>query len=760
MYIQNLTTIGSATSGISDHQLLDRYITERTPDSFLELVGRHSGLVYGTCFRITRNHQDAEDLTQECFFDLVRQAGQIRTSLSGWLHQVATNRALNRLRTERRRKDREREAGLQTSIFAERSSAELSCELSCELPWNQIEPLIDHALSEMPEHLRVPILMHYLERTTQSDIANALGVHQSTVSRRLSDGLCLLRERLHDVGLALPTTILVTWLTSHSAVAAPSSLSSSLGKMALAGIGTANVSGTGQIALLTSIAKGVAATLFLPAVAGIVWGELVFLLILALCCGYLGLRRPEFFRVLCFTRQVPNIYEWHFFPFKRWTWRSPPREWRIWMAASFIIGIELLGLAVILPLFFGSQQGSLLLTVGGMWNIFVGARIWRHVRRYCTDATGQQSDPDYAVDGALLLTLAFACAILFAKLSVTPWFLSAFTTFDSPFWLIAASFVIWATVLLFGTVLVLRRLAQWRRQRPVDQVKKQHLDRQAPPRWLHGLLFLVPTTMAMFLTFVALVQDVNPLYVPFGDDALVVAQRQSLALALSAMDCVVLASLPLSYLFRRIPHVAWGVGFGVLGLTALFHIGFFTKGLLATSALSSQPRYARAPLMDVLPHHFVFSTVPRPTTINSPNSKSSYMSTVLLATVRVASASTVLLEFDEQSAVLNIPHDATGRMAVTGVIVMVQIAPDKFEAGIPERLQLSLIIGDSINRQNQVKTVQLAVPSKLTAEQWRSQFQLRELVAEQSIPYGKAVSLGTVQGRSLTLKLIPSESNF
>ena len=129
------TTSGKWSSEISDHLLLDRYLANRSPEFFLELVSRHYGLVFGTCLRITRNPQDAEELTQECFFDLVRHASHIRTSLAGWLHQVATNLAINRLRDER--------------------------------PGSEIEPLVDQALMEIPEHLRTPILMHYLEGVTQ-----------------------------------------------------------------------------------------------------------------------------------------------------------------------------------------------------------------------------------------------------------------------------------------------------------------------------------------------------------------------------------------------------------------------------------------------------------------------------------------------------------------------------------------------------------------------------------------------------------------
>ena len=87
--------------------LLDLYRASRNPETFLEIVRRHSGMVYGTCLRITTHRNDAEELAQECFFDLARQASQIRTSLVGWLHKTATHRALNHLRSDRRRKLRE-----------------------------------------------------------------------------------------------------------------------------------------------------------------------------------------------------------------------------------------------------------------------------------------------------------------------------------------------------------------------------------------------------------------------------------------------------------------------------------------------------------------------------------------------------------------------------------------------------------------------------------------------------------------------------
>ena len=737
------TTSGKWSSEISDHLLLDRYLANRSPEFFLELVSRHYGLVFGTCLRITRNPQDAEELTQECFFDLVRHASHIRTSLAGWLHQVATNLAINRLRDERRRKTREREVGLQRdALAAEQHSAEAT--------WNEIEPLVDQALMEIPEPLRTPILMHYLEGVTQVEIASALGVHQSTVSRRLLDGLDFLRARLRRAGVVVSATLIIACFESQAAVAAPISLPATFGKFSLAGVGTAQAGGLGHMAWLAGASKGLVTILLLPIAAGIIWGEVVFLLLLAAAGCYLGLCRPEWFRVVCFTRQYPNVYEWPFFPFKRWRWQSPPGEWRLWMAASTILGIELLILSIVSPVSLGLRPGGLLLRCFGLWLIFTGIRIGICVRGCRPNSAEHVPERATYVDGVLLLAYASGCTVLFTKLCVLPLFLSPFSVLDGMFWQIILWIIVFSTFLTFGTVLVLRRFKQWRHQRLIDPHYHQWITNLAPPRWLLTAMFLIPLTIAAFFTYATLIRDVYPVYVPFGADLSIVARRELLGISLAAMDFVVLAILPLSYLYRRIHNIAWGIGFGVLGLLSLFHLGFFTKNLVVAPSLSVPPVYGRAPLMEVLPDHFVFS-IPQLQEINSGAERSEYMAKVLLAHLRFASAATIQLEYGDSSASLDIPCDAPERMAAIGVFVIVQVAAKDFQEGIPTRLNVSLAISDRINRQNQHKGIELDTPNPLTPDEWRSESVLIGAIAERSFAYGESVDLGTVQGSPVIL---------
>ena len=740
------STISSQSAGdVSDHFLLDLYRDTRNPETFLEIVSRHSGMVYGTCLRITSNGEDAEELVQECFFDFARQANQIRTSLVGWLHQSATHRAINYLRNEKRRKLREAEAGRRQIDATEE-------KIAAEMTWKELVPLVDQFLADLPEHIRTPVLMHYLEGATQGEIANTMGVHQSTVSRRLSEGIEFLRKRLQNAGIVAPATMLMACLTSQTSLAAPSSVAASLGKVSLAGIG-AEVAGTSQMAWLASVGKGLSALLFLPLVAGVVWGEVIFLVVLGFLSLYTFLCRPEWYRVISFTRQYPNIYEWPLFPFKRWNWQTPPREWRLWMAASMVIGMELIGAAIIAPLWLDARQGSLLLIAAGFWSLFTGVRIWRRVRSCNSNSLHVDNEPGFPIDGALLLAYGFACAVLFAKLAVSPKFLSVYSSADTVFWLAILCSIVWTTILAFGTLLTLKRFRRWCTQGRIDPALERHINRFAPPRWLLTSLFVVAIGFAIFFAYQSSIQDVYPYYVPLGDSPSAAAQRQTLALSLAVMDCVILAILPLAYLFRRIPRVAWGVSFSALAMIAIFHTGFFIKNLIASPVFEAQPLYARAPPTIVLPNEFIVSTM-RLQEIDSGAPRSNFMGDFRLFNIRFAENVTVIVEYADQSASLNVRLDERGQMAFTGVTVMVQVMPRKFQRGIPSELAVSLIVTDIINRKSQSEGIVLPLSTDLTPEEWYSKFELKEQAAERSYAIGETVDLGWVQEKPLSLKVI------
>src|SRR5947209_7426356 len=82
--------------GGTDGQLLDCFLSQRDEAAFEALLGRHGPMVLGTCRRILRDGQEAEDAFQATFLVLCRKAASIGQGefLGSWLYQVACRIAL------------------------------------------------------------------------------------------------------------------------------------------------------------------------------------------------------------------------------------------------------------------------------------------------------------------------------------------------------------------------------------------------------------------------------------------------------------------------------------------------------------------------------------------------------------------------------------------------------------------------------------------------------------------------------------------
>jgi hypothetical protein len=135
---------------------------------------------------------------------------------------------------------------------------------------------VDEALADLPKALRVPILLHYFEGRSQSEVAATLGLSQPSVSRRLNKGVRALRARLKTAGVVASAAALVGVLTENAACAAPAGLVAALGKMAVAGVGAAAGAATaGGAASSGAVTATVLGTLKAKVVAAVVAGAVV-----------------------------------------------------------------------------------------------------------------------------------------------------------------------------------------------------------------------------------------------------------------------------------------------------------------------------------------------------------------------------------------------------------------------------------------------------------------------------------------------------
>jgi RNA polymerase sigma-70 factor (ECF subfamily) len=206
----------------SDAALLAEWRRRGDPKSFTALVDRHAAMVHAASTRILRDPVLAEDVAQDCFMRLAQLERFEGTSVGGWLHRVARNRALDHLRTQSRRKERE-------DVFAAAQPAAASPDAQAILHE------IDAALDALPEAQREALVLHYLEGRSHREIARALGLTRSAVTRRIHQALEQLREQLGVRGVSAGAgAVAATLLASlEGAQASAAAVVASLRKLSL-----------------------------------------------------------------------------------------------------------------------------------------------------------------------------------------------------------------------------------------------------------------------------------------------------------------------------------------------------------------------------------------------------------------------------------------------------------------------------------------------------------------------------------------------
>lgn len=204
-----------------DSQLLDRWRSRHDADAFAELVSRYGPLVYSACLRVLRCRTAAEDAAQDCFVELFQSRARVR-SLPCYLHVTATHRALDRLKAEKRRGERE-------ARFA------VAQPEAVQPGWDDLSALVDEAIAQLPEKLRLPIVLRFLQGRTYAEIASETGQPVSTIQSRLNQGIEDIRKQLARRGVVVGASTLPGMLAAAPSQALPATASAKLGALALAG---------------------------------------------------------------------------------------------------------------------------------------------------------------------------------------------------------------------------------------------------------------------------------------------------------------------------------------------------------------------------------------------------------------------------------------------------------------------------------------------------------------------------------------------
>lgn len=172
---------------LPDYVLLDRFAHTRDSAAFELLVWRHGPMVLAACRRVLRDTHAAEDAFQAVFLILAKKAGGVRGSAAGWLHRVAWRVCV-------RMKRRRLAGSLATDPTAPTTGD----------PVEAVEhsAILDDEVTRLPEFLRLPVVLCYLQGHTTERAAELLGIPRGTVLSRLASARKKLAVRLTARGVA------------------------------------------------------------------------------------------------------------------------------------------------------------------------------------------------------------------------------------------------------------------------------------------------------------------------------------------------------------------------------------------------------------------------------------------------------------------------------------------------------------------------------------------------------------------------------
>jgi RNA polymerase sigma factor (sigma-70 family) len=206
---------GSDIDRMTDHQLLQKFASQRDETAFTALVRRHGALVWRVCRTVLPQLHDAEDAFQATFLILIRKAASIGRPelLANWLYGVAHRVALRARKTLTRREAHEQQGEVML--------AELVVDESAE---EDLQPLLQEELQRLPAKYRSPMVLCYLEGQTNEEAARQLHWPVGTLKVRLLRGREMLRSRLVRRGLALSAAALATALSAEAAPVLPPAL--------------------------------------------------------------------------------------------------------------------------------------------------------------------------------------------------------------------------------------------------------------------------------------------------------------------------------------------------------------------------------------------------------------------------------------------------------------------------------------------------------------------------------------------------------
>ena len=164
-------------------------LSEADRQNFHELYLKYQRRVYSTCFRMTQNSEESEDLTQEVFIHLFRTIGSFRgdSAFTTWLHRLTVNHVLMHFRKRRTRRE-------MTSVDGE-LPIQIAVGTNNPNRMNVTDRiLLSEVMAKLPNGYREAVVLHDIEGHDHYEIAAMKGRSAGTSKSQLHKARIVLRR--------------------------------------------------------------------------------------------------------------------------------------------------------------------------------------------------------------------------------------------------------------------------------------------------------------------------------------------------------------------------------------------------------------------------------------------------------------------------------------------------------------------------------------------------------------------------------------
>ena len=172
--------------------------------AFQKLVERYQRKIFGLCYGMVRNQDDAMDLVQETFVKVFKNLDRFegQSSFYTWTYRIATNVSIDYLRKHKRQRTVDYDDGILRDDDVEDAGALLPSRLGLNpakvYGRRELMEKIEEALGALSDHHRQAILLREVEGLSYQEIADVMEVSIGTVMSRLHHARKNMQKHLAD----------------------------------------------------------------------------------------------------------------------------------------------------------------------------------------------------------------------------------------------------------------------------------------------------------------------------------------------------------------------------------------------------------------------------------------------------------------------------------------------------------------------------------------------------------------------------------